>query len=156
MKALITTTLIALFIFSCKSGENLSKQEIITEITNKIESGNYTFIPQTAIPMGGKSININYSYSLKVSKDTIESYLPYFGRAYVAPSPMDEGGIKFVSTDFDYTISDKKKGMWDVTIDTKESPKRYKLTLKIGDTGYTTLTVLDNNRQPINFYGKIE
>ncbi|MBK5719422.1 DUF4251 domain-containing protein [Dysgonomonas sp. Marseille-P4677] len=147
---------ISILLLGCKSGDSLTKQEIINDITQKLESQNYTFIPSTAIPMGGKSIHLNYSYSLKVSKDTINSYLPYFGRAYVAPSPTDEGGIKFVCTDFVYTISDKKKGVWNVDIETKDGVKKYKLRLIVGDSGYTTLSVQDNSRQAISFYGKIE
>lgn len=156
MKIKIISILITVLLIGCKSGESLNKQETINDITLKIESQNYTFTPRTAIPMGGKSINLNYSYSLKVSKDTINSYLPYFGRAYVAPSPTDEGGIKFISTDFIYTTSDKKKGVWNIYIEPKDGQKKYKLRLDIGDSGYGTLSVQDNNRQSISFYGTIE
>lgn len=156
MKIKITFILISILLFGCKTGENLTKEDSINDISQKIEAQNYTFTPRTALPMGGKSINLNYSYSLKVSKDTIDAYLPYFGRAYVAPSPTDDGGIKFISTDFIYTISDKKKNMWNVNIETKDGVKKYKLRLDIGETGYATLSVHDNNRQTISFYGKIE
>lgn len=157
MKILITSlTLMAVLLFSCKSGDSLSKQETIAQITEKVEAGRYKFVPQQALPMAGKAINLNYSFALKVSKDSIDSYLPYYGRAYTAPSPIDEGGIKFVSTDFDYTLSDKKKGMWNISIIPNDNQKRYKLSLEIGDTGYGTLTVMDNNRQSISFYGRIE
>jgi hypothetical protein len=37
-----------------------------------------------------------------------------------------------------------------------ENLTKYALNLSIGDTGYATLTVNDNDRQPISFYGKIE
>lgn len=156
MKIKIAFILIPILLFGCKAEKNVTKQELIDNINQKIEVQNYTFIPRTAIPMGGKSINLNYSYSLKVSKDTINAYLPYFGRAYIAPSPTEDGGIKFISTDFTYTISDKKKDMWDVNIETKDGTRKYKLRLDIGETGYATLSVQDNNRQSISFYGKVE
>ncbi|MDR1503065.1 MAG: DUF4251 domain-containing protein [Prevotella sp.] len=156
MKTLIATALIALFMISCKSGESLSKQETISQITNKVESQNYKFVPTTALPTSGKSINLNYSYSLRISKDTVDSYLPYFGRAYVAPMSTDEGGIKFISTDFEYTQTKGKKDMWEVAIKPRDNAKRYTFTLQIGNTGYATLTVQDTNRQTISFYGKIE
>lgn len=156
MKTIILTIFISVLLVSCKTGDGLTKQETINQMTEKIESRNYTFVPQTALPMGGRSINLSYSYALKVSNDTIDSYLPYFGRAYTAPSPMDEGGVKFVSTDFDYSISDKKKGSWDVKINVKNNQKLYNLNLQIGDTGNATLTVSETSKQPITFYGKIE
>lgn len=156
MKTLVVTVLIALFMIGCKPGESLSKQETILQITDKIENQDYTFIPTTALPSSGKSINLGYSYSLNVSKDTVNSYLPYFGRAYVAPMSTDEGGIKFVSTDFEYTLTKGKKDMWEAVIKPQDNAKRYTLTLQIGNTGYATLTVQDTNRQTISFYGKIE
>lgn len=152
----ITTFVITLMFVGCKSGESLSKQETIAQITQKIKSGSYTFVAQRAMPMEGNTINLNSSFALKISKDSIDSYLPYYGRAYTAPLSTTEGGIKFVSTDFQYTISDKAKGMWDISIIPNDNQKRYKLRLDIGDTGYGTLTVLDTNRQSISFYGVIE
>jgi len=156
MRTIFALVIIAILGFSCKSGENLTKEETISRMKEKIESTNYTFVPQTALPMGGKSVNLSYTYSLKISKDTVNSYLPYFGRAYSAPMSPTDGGIKFTSKDFEYTISEKKKGMWDVTVITKDIQPKYTLNLSIGDTGYATLTVNENNRQPISFYGKIE
>ncbi|WP_029903740.1 DUF4251 domain-containing protein [Prevotella sp. 10(H)] len=156
MKPLLTIIFAALFLMGCKSTDSLSKQETIAQITDKIESQNYRFVPTTALPTGGRSVNLSYSYSLRVSKDSVDSYLPYFGRAYVAPSPTDEGGIKFVSTDFGYTVTKKKKDMWEIEIKPNDNSKRYQLNLQIGDTGYATLSVRDNNRQSISFYGKIE
>jgi hypothetical protein len=156
MKPFIAVVLFIFLLAGCKSGDNLSKEESISLMNEKVASSRYVFVPQTAIPMNGRSISLDNSYSLKVSKDTIESYLPYFGRAYTAPISSSDGGIKFISTDFNYHISDKKKGMWDVTIETKDAPLRYKLLLKIGDSGYGTLVVQETNRQSISFYGKIE
>ncbi|MFT4221855.1 DUF4251 domain-containing protein [Dysgonomonas sp.] len=157
MKTFITTILLVFLLQGCRSGDNLSKEETASLMNEKITSSRYTFVAQTAIPLSGRSINLDNSYSLRVSKDTIESYLPYFGRAYTAPiSTSADGGIKFVSTDFDYSVSDKKKGMWDISIETKDVPVRYKLFLKIGDSGYGTLIVQETNRQSISFYGKIE
>lgn len=156
MKKIVVIMLVAVLGFACKSGNSLSKEEVILSMTEKIESSNYTFIPRTAIPMSAKSVNLDYSYSLRVSKDTITAYLPYFGRAYTAPVSSNDGGIKFTSTDFNYSVSDKKKGTWDVSIETKDTQRRFSLVMKVGDTGYTSLTVSENNRQPISFYGKIE
>nr|WP_165024102.1 DUF4251 domain-containing protein [Dysgonomonas sp. ZJ279] len=161
MKLILKITAIILLtnlLASCKTGEtSVSDQGTISRMTEKIDSVNYTFVPSTATPMsGGRTIQLTSPYSLKITKDTITSYLPYFGRAYSAPYSSDEGGIKFVSTKFDYLISEKKKGMWDVSIDIKDNQHNYKLVLRIGDTGYTSLTVQENSRQPISFYGKIE
>lgn len=140
--------------FSCKSGETLASKEEMAQVSEKVESMNFTFVPQTAEPMSGRSVSLSSFFSLKVSKDTINSDLPYFGRAYSAPLP-NEGGIKFISTDFDYTVSENKKG-WDITIVPKDNSKGYKLSLTLGQSGYGSLSVQQMNRQSISFYGKID
>ncbi len=91
MKTIIPVVLVVAFFFSCKSADNLSNAEQIANITKIAESGNYTFVANIALPMSGRSINLSSTYFLKVRKDTIESYLPYYGRAYVAPAFSDEG-----------------------------------------------------------------
>ena len=155
MKNLVIIISMILAFWSCKSGDTLSKAEDAAQITEKIESADYTFVPRSVSPMRGKNIPINYSYFLKVKKDTISAYLPYFGRAYSAPYGGD-GGIKFESTNFEYLLSEKKKGEWNVKININDDNKRYDLSLEIGDSGYAFLSVRDNSRDPISFYGKIE
>ena len=51
-----------------------------------ITSKNYVFKARTALPMRGsaRQLTANY-YELKISKDSIVSYLPFFGRAFSAP-----------------------------------------------------------------------
>ncbi|MBB4037827.1 hypothetical protein GGR21_003748 [Dysgonomonas hofstadii] len=146
---------LSLLFFSCKSTDSVTKAEQKALITQKIEGMNYKFVPRTANPSRGNSINLNYSYYLKVNKDTVSAYLPYFGRAYSAPYGGD-GGINILSTDFEYTIKEKKTGEWDISINIKDDQKRYELNLSAGDTGYGSLSVRDNNRSPISFYGSIE
>jgi len=133
----------------------MTRVEQQSENTKKIEIMDYKFVPRTANPMRGKSIDVSYSYYLDVKKDTIKAYLPYFGRAYSAPYGGD-GGINILSTDFDYSVKEKKKGQWDIRINIKDDQKKYELNLSVGDTGYGSLSVRDNNRQPISFYGSIE
>lgn len=147
--------LIAVIGFSCKSSGSMTKEQTIAAIGQKVESGNFSFIPQRAIPTNGRSVNIS-SFEFKVSSDTIQSYLPYYGRAYSAPMFPDDNGIKFVSTDFDYNISPKNKGMWTININTNDTRRKYAMTLNVGETGYTTLTVNTSDRQPISFYGVIQ
>lgn len=126
------------------------------QLIGKVEEMRYKFVASSANPLGGKNIQLTGGYySLKITKDTIESFLPYFGRAYVAPMPSEEGGIKFISTDFSYQIEEGKND-WTVTIEPKDTPQKIKMFLNIGKSGYGTLSVQDNSRQAISFYGTIE
>src|ERR1700755_2702852 len=86
------------------------KAEKKAAIKDLVESQHYDFRAQTVMPMGGRSRQLTSDYDVKVNKESIVSYLPYFGRAYSAPIDPTKGGIQFTSKDFGYTITPGKKG----------------------------------------------
>lgn len=146
----------AVFILLSCTSTKKQQSEQDSQLIAKVEEMKYKFVAGSANPMGGKNIQLTAGYySLRITKDTIESFLPYFGRAYVAPMPLEEGGIKFISTDFSYQIKEGKNA-WTVTIEPKDTPQKIKMFLDIGKGGYGTLSVQDNSRQAISFYGTIE
>ncbi|TKC07723.1 DUF4251 domain-containing protein [Pedobacter frigoris] len=105
---------------------------------------------------GGGSIQLSgSSYDLKISKDSVEAYLPYFGRAYTANLNPNDSGIKFKSKNFTYKSEQKKKGNWVITIKPKDTKDAQELMLTIGTNGYAFLSVNSNNRQSISYMGYI-
>ncbi|MDL2214994.1 DUF4251 domain-containing protein [Dysgonomonas sp. OttesenSCG-928-M03] len=163
MKRLFSITCILLLILfvGCKAKELTPEQQAkANEYTRMIETPDFTFIASNAQPMRGRTINLTSDYSLRVTKDTIEAYLPYFGRAYTAPSNPSEGGIKFVSTDFDYDSVLKKNGTYEIKItpnDLKKAEQRGTvLYLNISNSGYGSLSVQMTNKQSISYYGRLE
>lgn len=92
-------------------------------------------------------------YQLVVSKDSVEAYLPYYGRAYSAPMNPDDNGIKFKSKKFGYKADKKKKGAWQIKMDFKDTKDAQSMMLSVSENGYATLNVNSNNRQPITFNG---
>jgi hypothetical protein len=124
-------------------------------IQSLVESKNYVFRAQMALPQAGQARNLTSIYDVKISTNSIVSDLPYFGRAY-APVDPNEGGIQFTSKDFTYTSKPKKKGGWEIAIkpnDIKADVKQMWLT--ITTDGYATLRVICNNRNPITFNGQV-
>jgi uncharacterized protein DUF4251 len=116
---------------------------------------NYVFVAQLVNPQNGRSRNLNtLDYTLTVRKDSVISYLPYFGRAYSAPINSSDGGIKFTSTQFDY-INSPKGNKWQITIKPKDGTDVQQMYLDIFDNGNATLQVTSNNRQGISFNGYI-
>jgi hypothetical protein len=156
----------AIFFFSLltaitASAQNTDKQQKQTaketEIKNLIDSQRYVFVAQSATPLSGRTRQLTSQYDLRVTKDTVAAFLPYFGRAYTAPPiGSTEGGIRFTNKDFQYTAKEGAKGGWDIYIQTKDASDSYRLNLSISKSGYANLQVSSNNRQPISFYGYIK
>ncbi|MDQ3843821.1 MAG: DUF4251 domain-containing protein [Bacteroidota bacterium] len=120
-----------------------------------VEARDYVFKAQIALPMGGSTVQLTSDFDMRVTKNEIVTYLPYYGRAYSAPINPGEGGIRFTSTNFDYKVQEKKKRGWTIIIQPKDARDVRQLTLSISRSGYANLQVNSNNRQPISFTGYI-
>jgi hypothetical protein len=127
----------------------------ITQVKAWIETCNYDFVAQMALPMSGNARQLTSEYDVQVSKDTITSYLPYFGRAYSASLDPNDAGIKFISKDFIYKTTSRKKGGWDIQIKPKDVKEVEQMSFSISEEGYASLQVIQTNRQSISFNGYI-
>ncbi|WP_443945827.1 DUF4251 domain-containing protein [Pedobacter sp. AW1-32] len=139
-----------------------------------VQDKQYTFVANSAMPLsnndvsailnrmpgstGGSVINLSgQQYDLKVTKDSLVAYLPFYGRSFNAPYNPSEGGIKFTSKDFTYKESKNKKGTYTIQMNTKDLKREnYMLTLTITTTGYATLTASSVNKQAIFFNGYLD
>ncbi|NII25406.1 DUF4251 domain-containing protein [Pseudoflavitalea sp. X16] len=130
------------------------KAEKAAEVKAMVEAQRYIFKPQTANPMRGRTMQLTSEYTVKVSKDTIVSDLPYFGRAFTAPIDPSKGGIQFNSTNFDYKLETIKK-RWQVTIKPTDAGDVQQFFLTIFNNGSATLQVTSTNRTPISFNGYV-
>lgn len=125
------------------------------ELDPLLSKRNFVFKAQTALPLGSQARPLTAGYDLRITRDSITSYLPFFGRAYNI-NPFDtEGGIKFTTTKFKYN-QQKKKNTWQITIQPQNEPGVQQLYLTISPSGYATLQVISVNRQPISFNGYID
>jgi hypothetical protein len=132
--------------------EQTDKQKAIK---NLIESKNYVFTAQSVSPTTGAFRQLTSLYDLEVSQDSVQAFLPYFGRAYSPPIDPNDGAIKFTSTDFTYQTIDRKRGGWDIIIKPKDVKFGQELMLTVFENGSASLRVTSNNRQPITFNGVI-
>jgi hypothetical protein len=152
-------TMVRLFIILLVSAIGvtpLSAQETNpATLKSLLHNKTFTFRAQSAWPLQGTVVQLTAGYDMRVLEDSINTYLPYFGRAY-AGGYVTENGIKFVSTKFDYKLKEKQKGGWEVTIRPADCKDITELTYSISTNGYATLQVLSNNRQAISFYGVVE
>lgn len=131
-----------------------NKTEDENTVTRIVNEQAYTFKAQTVMPTTGRTRQLNSNYDLTVSKDSVASWLPYFGRAYQAPLDPTKGGIQFTSTDFDYTTAQRNDG-WDITIKPKDTRDVQEVFLTVFKNGSATLRVSSISRQPISFGGVV-
>lgn len=84
-----------------------------------IQDKRHVFMAQSAMPLSGRSRQLSPGYDVKVSADSIIAYLPYLDRAYSAPINTSDAGIKFTATKFQYSVTERSKDGWDITIKPK-------------------------------------
>ena len=126
-------------------------------IKSNVDAKNYTFIATYMLPQRGDGKSLTSEYDFKVTKDSLISFLPYYGRAYfVVPYNGADGGIKFTSTKFSYVAKDKKKGGWEITIIPSDVRNLNRLIFNISPDGYASLSVTSNNRDFITFNGYLK
>jgi hypothetical protein len=134
---------------------NLNAQDKTSTIESIVESRQFVFHAQMALPASGISRQLTSDYDLKITNNSVVSYLPFFGRAYSVPYGATDGGFNFTSTKFEYSVKDRKRGGWDIAIKPTDVPDFREFLLTISESGHGTLQALTNNRQPISFTGYI-
>ncbi|MGM9477702.1 DUF4251 domain-containing protein [Pedobacter sp. GSP4] len=170
MKRLNLILGLSLLFIGIQSFAQTDKETTVKIVADK----NYVFVANSAMPMsnndiskvlnmmpggqGGASINLSGSqYDVRVTKDSVVAYLPYYGRSFSAPMDPSQGGIKFTSKDFTYTESKNKKGAYTILINTKDVKREnYRFTINISTNGYASLTASSINKQPILFNGYLD
>jgi hypothetical protein len=134
-----------------------SKKAIKEEnVKASVEGKKYTFLTTFALPQRGGGRQLTSEYDLRVTPDSVISYLPYFGRAYFDVPYNGDSGIKFTSTKFSYDVKEKKKGGWEITIKPTDVKNIERLTLYISTDGYASLSVNSTNRDYIDFNGYLK
>jgi hypothetical protein len=167
MKKLLKLMAVSVLILTCwqtlfaQTTRSQRKAAKAAEIKKLVDSGNFVFEANYALPMGGGDRQLTDRYDLRVKKDSVIAYLPYFGRAYIAPPiGSSEGGIKFTSTNFNYKLELHKNGTWGILIKPKDNNISdwrdvQQLRLDISPDGYASLAIISSNRDPISFQGDI-
>ena len=152
MKNIIPVFLLMILTSSVINGQDKTEESV----KQMLASRNFIFKAQSVTPQTGGFRQLTSSdYDVMVTKDTIISWLPYFGRAYTAPINPSEGGIKFTSTRFEYTETKKDKNGWSITIKPKDVSDVNTLFLTVFSNGTASLQVNSINRQSISFRGHI-
>lgn len=146
------------FLSSCLTQKE--KQQHLVLVDSLLKADHFKFVAQQANPLRANIVSprlqqLNGSYYMLVSKDTVKAYLPYFGVAQQAPYSSSENGIQFTSTDFSY-VKNQTKNSYEISIKPKNYDRANSLFFRISPSGSATLNVSSNHRDPISFTGTIE
>jgi hypothetical protein len=126
-------------------------------VKTKMDAKRYTVMANYVLPQRGGGRQLTSEYDLRITPDSVISFLPYFGQAYFdVPYGGTDGGIKFTSTKFSYEIKAKKKGGWEITIKPADVKNIDRLLLNVSADGYASFSVNSANRDVITFDGYIK
>jgi len=124
------------------------------QIRQAVESKQYVFLAERLHPQSGMSRVLTQGYDLTISADKVVAYLPYYGRVYT-PMLNSDGGIKFTSSDFEYSKTAVKDG-WEISIRPKDVPLVSRMQMTVFDNGTANLYITSNNRESVSYSGKIK
>ena len=162
MKRILLYTLfatIALILFvACAARQTAAEKEAMAAyVRNAVEMSEFRFNATHAHPTGFRSMVLTAPFDVRVSPDTVRVNLPFFGRAFRAPIGIDEGGYRFTSTDFEYSVRPgNRAGNWLVQIDFNDARTHIVFHFDIWENGAASLNIIDIDRQSISFQGNIE
>lgn len=142
--------------FSCQAQQTKQEKEAAQKesVAAMVKNREYVCAVNTANPNGGKLIQLTPGYSIKIAGDSLICNLPYYGRAYSVSSTTGNG-YNFNSTFFDYVLTERKKGGWDIRIKTKDQQENPEFFITIFDSGSTTIRANSMNRGSISYSGNL-
>jgi Domain of unknown function (DUF4251) len=155
MKCLNSLLVFLLLAFTAASCSTTKAQENPpVNLSSVINSKNFVFKAETAMPMRGGVQQLSAGYQLAVNDLSIVCDLPFYGRAQTVPIGVTNGGIKFTSKDFTYDAVSNSKG-WKITIKPNDVSHVRQLYLTIFTNGTATLDVMNIHRDDISFRGSV-
>jgi hypothetical protein len=108
-----------------------------------------------AHPVSAPSMHLNYDYHLSVIGDRVESFLPYFGRAWSLPYGGGEG-LRFAAPISDYSVTERRDGRRMIEFRATTGEDTYDFTLTVWPLGECDLTVSASRKQSISFGGRLD
>lgn len=137
--------------------ESRSERKARTEraVKEAIDSRTYKINVNRMQPMRGGSRTLTTDYSLKISNDSVYSYLPYFGVAYNIPYGGGKG-LVFSEPLTGYTTEKLKKGRTRIEFKTRSEGYEYRYSLTVYPNGSTSIHVQPSNRQAISYTGEVD
>ncbi len=159
-KAIVITMAIALALSAgCSASRSVvtsdADRAIADRVDNMLARRMYKVDFTRAYPQSAPSFTLNDRYFISVIDDRVESFLPYFGRAYTVPYGGGEG-LRFAAPITGYTDELKRNGRREIEFTAITDEDHYEFSLTISPMGDTSLTVSAFRKQSISFTGRLD
>jgi Domain of unknown function (DUF4251) len=138
-----------------QSGAEQKKQDQFNQLKSQMDERKFRFHALSATSMKGMTRQLTSDYFLKMNKDSLSVELPYYGQSFTTNYPPTDLTTEFKTTQFSYKSDTLKKGGWEITIVPNNQANASKINLSITTSGYCTVRVSSNSREPISYYGTI-
>ncbi len=135
--------------------ERLEKNSLIAQqVKNQVDSLDFDAEVTYMYPSRGLGRALDYGWNVRIKNDSVYSYLPYYGRAYQLPYGGGKG-LNFSCPVQSYKIHQNGDGKIKVVFNVRNEEDRYVYTFYIYNNGSFDLNVFANQREQINFTGKL-
>jgi hypothetical protein len=124
-------------------------------IGQSVKDKRFTINVESMSPRRGGYKRLTTTYTFKVTPDTVETDLPYAGRAYQATLGSDDAGIKFLSREFDYEAKPGKKGAWEIKLKLKDTRNYPQINLTVQPGGQVSIRITPVDKEFISYTGSI-
>ena len=157
----IAFVLMAIVVAACSTSsltpeeKAAQKMRIAEAVASAIDNRRFKVEVNYMKPFRGPNRHLSFGYEIRVSGDTLYSYLPYFGAAYNVPY----GGGKGLNWDAPltgYQVSAGRKGATIVEMTAYNGEDYFLYSLELMPNGTAYLNVRSRDREPISFSGDIE
>lgn len=155
LKNIVPLVFIMLLVWACSPASRVPATDSAA-IKKAIDEGAWKFNVTLVSPQSGSSRQPNGIYYVSLRQDSLNVYLPYFGRAYAGADVLSgENVLDFITKNFDKVIAPSGNHKWEITFSTKEQKELPVFQFYIFDNGNASLNVRMNNRSPISYSGYI-
>ena len=156
---MVCTVALVAMVTSCAVSQEARQRKadreafLMRAITDSLADRHFQVDVDKAYPQYGKAmIHLSDSYCVKVYGDTIDSYLPFFGRAYSVPYGGGKGLI-FKGLIKNYNDEVDGKGAHTVSMEVRGEEDIYLYVVFIDKYGGARVSVQPRERSHISFSG---
>lgn len=143
------------FISGCSSTQKFVKLTA-TDISDMVAAKQFVFIANKINPLRGPQRHLTAYYDVSVDKDSLSTFLPYFGRVFQGYVDPVYGPLHFSSNNFYFSVSKGKKDSYKIMIKPQNNIQVQTMYFEIFDNGSATLNINSSNMDPITFYGYVQ